>query len=756
MFSLRVPIADHGSRLRITRGLHADMSLQLRRTYHVVAMLALGVATIAGAQQPERSAADTVLRRDSVKRLPTVEVHASIAPSAGPNVGGVVGSLTIVDGAELRRSRPRVLPDLLANVAGVSAFDDLGSPWKLNLSMRGFAAGPTVGSPAGLTVFVDGVRQNEADAQEVNFDLLPMEDVSRIEVLRGNASLLGPNSLGGAINLITARGGDAPASTIELSGGSFGDLSARGSLGGEGPSDVDYYLGAGVERERGWRDATGARTFNVFANVGRTTGARSVTLQAFAASSRAETAGSLPESLFGSAPRLNFTPGDVDALEAQQLSLRAHAPMLSGTGSVTAYLRHSYSERFNVNQAPDPDVRSRTANVTVGATASWHRAFVAGGNPIDMRLGADVAANRVRARIFNERPGESSELTTDVRSPSLDAALYALADARFGAFALSGGGRLDHVRVPFSNMLNVADNTTSHYTSFSPRVGLSVVPRSGLTMYVSVGKSFRAPAILELGCADPEAECPLPFALGDDPPLAPVRATSYEAGASLATRWVIASVATYRTNVRDEVFFVASEGALSSGYFTNLDRTRREGVEVSLAGALARNRIAWRSSAALGQALFLSDAELFSVRSDADFVDSPYYGDNAVRAGSRMPLVPDLTLTAGVTAAVTRRLSVRLDVRRVGRQWLRGDEANATTRLDPYTVAGVGADWSAGGWGVSVSATNLFDVRAATFGAYNENRRTGELERFLTPLNGRGVKVTLRRLLGARGDDLGD
>ncbi|HEV7992163.1 MAG TPA: hypothetical protein VGP25_10075 [Gemmatimonadaceae bacterium] len=44
--------------------------------------------------------------------------------------------------------------------------------------------------------------------------------------------------------------------------------------------------------------------------------------------------------------------------------------------------------------------------------------------------------------------------------------------------------------------------------------------------------------------------------------------------------------------------------------------------------------------------------------------------------------------------------------------------------------------------------TNLFDTRRATFGTFNENRQTGSVERFLTPVNGRAVKVTLRRAIG--------
>ena len=120
----------------------------------------------------------------------------------------------------------------MRQVAGFSTYDDLGSPYKLNISSRGFYSSPVVGLPQGVAVFLDGVRMNEPEASQVNFDLLPMDHIQRIEVLSGNGSLLGRNALGGAINLVTARGTGPTQSTIELSGGSFGAFRGEANVSG--------------------------------------------------------------------------------------------------------------------------------------------------------------------------------------------------------------------------------------------------------------------------------------------------------------------------------------------------------------------------------------------------------------------------------------------------------------------------------------------------------------------------------------------
>ncbi|MGH7613770.1 MAG: hypothetical protein ACREMW_07000 [Gemmatimonadales bacterium] len=50
--------------------------------------------------------------------------------------------------------------------------------------------------------------------------------------------------------------------------------------------------------------------------------------------------------------------------------------------------------------------------------------------------------------------------------------------------------------------------------------------------------------------------------------------------------------------------------------------------------------------------------------------------------------------------------------------------------------------------GVSVVMSNVFDARKAVFGTFNQNRQTGELERFLTPLQARSLRLIVRRGFG--------
>jgi outer membrane receptor protein involved in Fe transport len=716
------------------------------RSSNLLAAAALFAAAPLAGQQRDTTHHDTLGVTQPVE-LPPVEVHGSIIPAAGPTVGsGVPARVSIITGQEIESWEPRLLTDALASQAGVSLYDDLGSSYKLNLATRGFSAGPTVGVPQGVSVFLDGIRQNEPDAQEVNFDLLPMEHVQRIEFLSGNASLLGPNSLGGAVNLITMHGGGPTKGLLEASGGSFGTATAEGSVSGKVAQRWAYYLGGGYEREDGWRVGTDAQTYQILANVGRQGETRGIKFQGYAAHSQAHEAGSLPESIFAVDPAANFTAGDFDDLNAQQVSVTGYVPIGPGRGSFAAYYRRSHAERFNVNQQPDDNIRGFTENGTGGGNLDWR--VVSHSGRMALRAGMDLEANSVRVSLYGEpQDGSAAELTTDVESPSWSVAGYTLADLHTGRATFSLGARYDYVRVPFQNLIDPSADTTSTFQRLNPRGGVSVTVGHGGSVYGSIGQSFRAPAILELACADPAATCPLPFALGEDPPLNPVRATTYEVGGHLKRGRLAVDASVYRSDVRDEIFFVASEAALLSGYFTNIAETRRWGVELS-ANLTVGTWLAAYANYAYTSATFETSEELFSVRSDTDFAGSPYAGPNDVQPGDRIPLVPAHQVKAGTLFRLGEDMEVALSGRFIGQQWLRGDEANETGPLDAYFIADGRVGYEAGSWEVDLILTNLFDSRAAIFGTFNEDRSKGELTRFLTPATARTVKLTVRRNFG--------
>src|SRR6266446_5592907 len=93
-----------------------------------------------------------------------------------------------------------------------------------DLSIRGGTFGQTL-------VLVDGQRMNDAQSGHHNMDIpLPLEAISRIEVLRGSGSTLyGSDATGGVINIIT-KTPEATEFRLRTAVGNFGVNQQRGSL----------------------------------------------------------------------------------------------------------------------------------------------------------------------------------------------------------------------------------------------------------------------------------------------------------------------------------------------------------------------------------------------------------------------------------------------------------------------------------------------------------------------------------------------
>jgi outer membrane receptor protein involved in Fe transport len=704
-------------------------------------------ATAARAQVPDSAAADSAVA------LKPIEVVGSILAPAGPRIGsGVPARTTTITRRQLEETEPRLLSDALTTQAGFSSYDDLGASYKMSLSSRGFYASPVVGLPQGLSIFLDGVRQNEPDAAQVNFDLLPMEHVERVEVLSGTASLLGRNSLGGAINLVSNSGGGPTHGEVELSAGNYStfgaDASIAGSVGGDRWS---YYAGGGYDREDGWRQLTEGEQYNGFVNLGRLTQRWGIRLQGFGAKSRAKAAGSLPQSVFRTRPDSNLSSGDFEDLNNLQLAVSAYRRSEGRQLSVSAYARRHRAERFNVNQDDDPDNLGKSRNQLFGGTVDYRWEQSLGDWRLGLRVGGEGSTSRTEVELFADSTkfGGPSLQTTFVKSPTWDVGAYGLADLSVGRVTLSAGLRYDYVRIPFENQLDPTRDTTSAYQRLSPKGGVSVQLSDEVSVYGSVGAAFRAPAVIELACADEAEPCPLPFALGDDPPIEAVKATTYEVGGRLIAGRAILSASAYRTDVRDDVFLFASDsspsGSTIEGYFDNLDRTRREGIE--LAGQLfLRGGHSLYANYAWTRATFQSEAEIFSIRED-------FGGENEVKPGDELPLVPAHQLKLGGSFRLPSGFFAGADGRYIGSQWMRGDESNEEPKLDGYFVADARVGWRGRGWEVVAVGNNIFQNSYATFGTFNVNQGAGNvLERFLTPGHRRVVRLVIRRSFGA-GDD---
>ena len=733
----------------------------------VIGVIALVLGLVAPVTAQDRTPS---VPTDSVLALPELRVEIGRLRTGSVPVAELPFPVQIIGGSDIRGGTGSSVADALAGSAGVSLTNQTGNPSQADIRLRGFALSPIVGVPQGVSVFVDGVRVNEADASQVHLSLIPGGAVDRIELIRGSVGAFGRNSLAGALNIVTLRGTERSVE-IEIEGGSFGLLRgmARAS---ESLGRFDGFVTASYNQSNGWRQLSRTVERSLFAKIGgrgeRTDGWLSYSF----ASHRLGGPGPLPESWLdgGALPpditdppddrrKLQYTGGSGDRFVPRLHFLSGRVERRLGDGwtlQANAYGRLVDFRQSNDN-VTEPNALGLTNIRSLGSTAQVSYEPT---SRLTATAGAEWTRNDVEIEIrelpnrsFQVTPATTEKLETDENN------IGAFGEVWWNirpTISLYGSLRFDYVRLPVRDLLDPSGSGLNEFKQFSGGLGLSKALDGSWNAFASYGRGFRVPVILEVMCADPDDPCQLPFELGPDPPLKPVISDTWQAGLRMTRIRSRAEVAVYWSEVRDDIFNVTDLDTPTRGFFTNLDRTRRVGLEASLALAPFSSVPSLTVRTAMGwtRATFESEATLSAPFFDDDEEEGP--GDPTgggeatppqVEPGDRFPMVPSLTASLGVQYD---RGSTVFEVTTawVGGQFLVGDEGNEATlgKLDGYALLDVRVERNFGAAVLYLRVSNLLDADYRAFGILSLNQRgpTQQVERFLTPGQPRNVTAGMR------------
>ncbi|MCI5066394.1 TonB-dependent receptor plug domain-containing protein, partial [bacterium] len=166
-----------------------------------------------------------------------VTAHRSVTPQS--KVGS---SFTVITEEQIEQSQRTHVSEILRDVPGIDVVRSGGRGGNTSIFLRGANSEQTL-------VLLDGIELNNPGnpARAFNFADLTLENVERIEILRGPQSgLYGSDAIGGVINIITKTGEKGTSAEVSSEAGSFDRYvqRARVSHGVQGGN-----LSLGVTRE---------------------------------------------------------------------------------------------------------------------------------------------------------------------------------------------------------------------------------------------------------------------------------------------------------------------------------------------------------------------------------------------------------------------------------------------------------------------------------------------------------------------------
>lgn len=736
----------------------------------------LAAAALAGVGSGARVAAAEL-------EAPTVDVVGTTPlPGVGTPLSSVPANVETATDRALGAVSSPGLPDFLERgMGGFVSSTSQGNPFQNDVLFRGFSASPLLGTPQGMSVYVDGVRVNEAFGDVVNWDLIPKNAISSVTVIPGSNPLFGLNTLGGAFSVLTKSGSAYPGLAAQAYGGSFGRRSLEAEAGGGG--NADFFVAGTAFREDGWREHSSSEINQLFAKAGHRDARNELDFSVTLADNRLTGTQALPLSMLGN-PRQPYTFPDETDNRLVGLNLRA-SRVIDETNLLFAnlYYRETKSRLFNSNVnddcAEEPcaftavNNRATIDQERVGASLQYTRLAPLAGRKNQLTLGGNVDSARTnftgesQPADFTAERGtpstEAFELETAVKARQELYSLHvqdvlSLTDAWHVTLAASANGA--RVRIEDTSGTQPALNGEHRFSRINPAAGAAYSPRPGDTWYANYSEGMRAPTPMELTCADPAAPCQLPNVFLADPPLKKVVSRTVELGLRRAlTTNLRASAALFRTGLADDIQFISTSGtAINAGFFQNVGDTRRQGIELALERGAGAFRFAARYARV--DATFQSSFTAFSPNnSSADAAT----GDIVIQPGDRIPGIPRDAFKLRAELDAIERATFGATLLAFSGQFARGDENNQDRngQVPGYAIVHLDGRWRfAQDWELFATVTNLFDKRYGTFGVLGANFFTGpgngfnaagvQAEQFRTPGLPRAGWIGLRYEAGRK------
>ena len=547
----------------------------------------------------------------------------------------IPANIQSVKGEDMVNQNNLSIADFLSSgMLGINVNEVQSNPYQPNVNYRGFTASPLLGTPQGLSVFVDGVRVNEPFGDVVNWDLIPLNAISGMNLIPGSNPVFGLNTLGGALSINTKSGRTDPGGAVELSGGSWGRINGSAEYGGVAKNGVDYFFAVNALNEQGWRDSSPSDVRQGFGKVGWQGEKTDANLSLTLADNELVGNGLVQKEFLDNLgwDSINTKPDITDTTMAFLNFNINHYFTDDTVFSGNTYYRNARTKTLNgdvnddVDEAVflddctggvDPEAecggalnRSNSKRESFGLTGqfTFNQDLLGKKNQLITGAGYDQGrtqfsqsselGNLNASRGINGVGEFNDEADVKLKAKSETWSLFVTDTMSLSdMYHLTLSGRYNYTKVDNKDGLIAKGDPESltekmTFNRFNPAIGLSITPNKDISFYGSYNEGSRAPTAIELGCAyqdldgngEGDTPCRLPNAMAGDPPLKQVVSKTFEAGVRGKLAGDIGySASIYRSQNTDDIQFIASNPN-GQGNFQNVGKTRRQGLDLGFDG----------------------------------------------------------------------------------------------------------------------------------------------------------------------------
>jgi iron complex outermembrane receptor protein len=633
--------------------------------------------------------------------LVTMEEIVVTATRDTQEVRKAPANVTVITAEEIADSGATSIVEVLDKLESVQFRTYSGNSTQAQIDMRGFGGD----NPFGKTlILLDGRRLNRSDMASINWMQIPVNTIEKVEIVRGASTVLyGDSAIGGVINIITKKGKGKPAFNASVLGGSYGLHNER--IGVSGATDKWTYALTGENNfSFGYRNRSKYSAQGGGVDVG------------YSANDL------LNLSLSVSFNKLDYQMPGALTKEQMEQDRRQYQP------AMPLYWMNAHS---------DDEGSDKYTNINFGIKSFWGSRgrmeinFLYGNKDLQMDMPSWFSYNysNTDAQTFGVTPRYILEnnifgfhnkvivgldyyhepYSKDIFSDKERTAQLSSADFKRESiggyirdefsllrnFILSAGYRFEQTSIKGSNVdfadpANDFTNQKNTYDAQAYEAGLTWLLGKHSKIYTKYSTVYRIPFIDEVASFSG-------FGGSFLTDLKKEKGISMEAGTEFYPMENLKiGLTVFRVDMEDEIEYVY-DPLTWTGENRNVGETRHDGAEISFAYLLPN---------------------YFRLFGNYTYHKATF--ENGINRKKEMPLVPKHMANAGLDIYLPFNVTLRTEIKHVGKSFLSGDKDNNTEELNDYTIMNVYAYWkpTLGKMDMTIfaGADNIADVKYSSFG----------------------------------------
>ncbi len=403
--------------------------------------------------QPAAKTSKELKEEKTSLNLEKVEVRAKKFYEVGPLPGlaltkeEIPGNVQSISAKEIKESNTLTITDLMnQKLQSVTVNDYQSNPFQMDLQYRGFTASPQLGTAQGISVFLDGIRVNEPFGDVVNWDMIPMNALSSLDIFPGSNPVFGLGTLGGALSMRTKSGFDGKTLDAQVLTGSFGRKQLQVSAGNNN-GVLAGFLSGNFFLEDGWRDDSPSKVNQIFGKAEWQGERAKLGLSVLYAGNKLTGNGLLPQQMVDQNPRQVYTSPDESKNDLLQFQLSGVWDV-TDTFNITGQIYNRNSKRKSHTSDVNENFGGSDGNPATASTRDPSRQLLQGlpdinrdGLPDYNDYAWNVAADKNYFAL--DKDGDTEFVVDSNGDPVLDASGQYIANPNFDLNNLAYGTNFD-------------------------------------------------------------------------------------------------------------------------------------------------------------------------------------------------------------------------------------------------------------------------------------------------------------------------